>query len=380
MTAKKRKILFFSCLCLFLLLAPSAVLYTQGYRFDSQTKRITQTGGIFLKTWPKQANVYIDGKIKDKTDFFFGSVLIENLLPRPYKVEIRKDGFYPWKKTLDVAEKQVSEAKNVILFPQNPQLSPLAEAVNDAWFVPDEKQIILLKESKGSWFLEALDLQTNATRTLIAEKDVSTAGAELINVSFPQKNNSLLIEANIQSKIKYFSLDLGQPSAKLQKAEKPQLAENIYDDYKFSLLDGILYLYNKDQKKYEKFFEQLKGFELSPDSKKIAYFSDNEIWTVYLENTNEEVNKKAGENSLLIRLSEKITDCLWLDSNHVAFNANGALKISELDTRDRLNIVDLAQIKNAIGNRQEKIFWNGNEKRMYILTNNILSRSAILVP
>ena len=82
MTKKMRKILFLLCLFLFLLIAPTAILYSQGYRLDFENKKFTQTGGIFLKILPKQVEVYLDGKLRDKTDFFFGSILIEDLLPK----------------------------------------------------------------------------------------------------------------------------------------------------------------------------------------------------------------------------------------------------------------------------------------------------------
>jgi len=51
---------------------------------------IVKTGGLFIKALPKQANLYINGDFIKKTDFFFGSTLVENLLPRTYKVELKK--------------------------------------------------------------------------------------------------------------------------------------------------------------------------------------------------------------------------------------------------------------------------------------------------
>lgn len=83
---------------MFLLIAPSIVLYSQGYRIDFENKKITQTGGLFLKISPKQADIYLNGKLSRKTDFFFGSALIENLLPKKYKLEIKKTGYQSWKK------------------------------------------------------------------------------------------------------------------------------------------------------------------------------------------------------------------------------------------------------------------------------------------
>ena len=129
MTKRTRTILFLICLFLFLLIAPLAIFYSQGYRFDFDSKKITQTGGLFLKVFPKSAEIYLDGKLKKKTDFFFGSILIENLLPKKYKIEIKKEGYFTWEKNLEIREKEVTEAKNVILFPENSNFTILTKGV-----------------------------------------------------------------------------------------------------------------------------------------------------------------------------------------------------------------------------------------------------------
>ena len=146
MTKKTRKILFFGCAILFVLFAPLAIIYSQGYRINFSPgegeKIITQTGGLFLKIQPRQAKVYIDGKLKENTDFFFGSLLVENLLPGKYAIEVRKEGYSSWQKTLEIKEKTVTEAKDIVLFPENPGIETLAENIQDFWFSPDQKKLI----------------------------------------------------------------------------------------------------------------------------------------------------------------------------------------------------------------------------------------------
>lgn len=287
MTKKKRTILFLSCLFIFLFFAPSAVLYSQGYRIDFEARKIIRTGGIFLKIQPRQANVYIDGKLKKKTDFLFDSVLIENLLPKKYRIEIKKEGFHSWTKTLEVREKEVSEAKNIILFPQNPEFS----------IVPQVENILPI---------------------------------------FDQQATSSI----------------------------------------FNLENGTLYRFNNETQSLEKFFEPAKGFELSPDLKKMVYFSDNEIWVIFLEK-NDEFQKELGEKIFLIRLSEKISDCRWLNDNYLAFAANDTIKILEIDSRDRLNMINFFELKNLPDFQGDsKIFPNQN--KIYIFNNGALYSSPKL--
>ena len=119
MTKKSRTILFIFCILLFLIIAPLTVYYSQGYRFDFTGRKVTRTGGIFLQVLPKQADIYLNGTFEKKTDFLFGSALVDNLLPKKYKIEVKKEGYLAWEKTLEIKEKEVVESKSIILFPQN---------------------------------------------------------------------------------------------------------------------------------------------------------------------------------------------------------------------------------------------------------------------
>jgi hypothetical protein len=125
MTKKTRLALFLISLFLFFLLGTISIVYSQGYRFDFQTKRIVQTGGIYLKVRPGPANVFIDGKLKGKTDFFFSTIFIKNLLPGKHKIRVEKENAFPWEKNLEVKEKEVTETKNIVLIPRDLNLNVL---------------------------------------------------------------------------------------------------------------------------------------------------------------------------------------------------------------------------------------------------------------
>jgi hypothetical protein len=125
MTKKTRLALFLISLFLFFLLGTISIAYSQGYRFDFKAKRIVQTGGIYLKVTPGPANVFIDGKFKGKTDFLFGTIFIKNLLPGKHKIKVEKENAFPWEKNLEIKEKEVTEAKNIVLIPRDLNLKVL---------------------------------------------------------------------------------------------------------------------------------------------------------------------------------------------------------------------------------------------------------------
>lgn len=433
MTKKSRTILFLICLFLFVLVAPLSIFYSQGYRFDFDPpaggKRFTQTGGIFLKVRPKQVDIYIDGKLKKKTDFFFGSALVENLLPKTYKVEVKKEGYFPWKKDLEIKEREVTEVKDVILFPENLNLTSLAKVVENFWLSPDERKIILKEANSpisepptNGWTLKLYDLEKDIKSHLIKEKDISKKGADLLNLSFSENSKEISLETGVAEEIRYFSLGLIEtpPTLKETRAPLPQaensvvsqtfdgnsyyldnsghlfknkdnnnerLTErafpvkaeteyklNVFPDYIFLRENQILYLFSFELKTFEKFFEGAQDLKISPDQKKIVYSSAQEVWVLFLKE-----NKKV----LLARLSEKIENCFWLNSNYLIFNAGDKIKISETDDRDRINIWDVGEIKKPPQDKptgQAEMFWNSVEKRLYVLSEGNLYRSRVLLP
>lgn len=274
--------LFFVCFALFLIVAPLIILSSQGYRIDLNPSgggiKITQTGGLFLKVLPKQVEIFLDSKLKETTDFFFNSTLIENLMPKKYQVLVKKQGYHSWQKELEIKEKEVTAIDNIFLFPQNPEFKPLTKEETD----------------------------------------------ELLTLF----NNN----------------------------QKVVLDELLLDQETFQIL------------------EQMNGFKLSPDSKKLVYFSDYEIWVLFLKEKQNQPLKKAGQKLFLMRLSEKIKDVLWLNSYYLVFSVENKIKISEIDERDRINIIDLVEYENP------EIFFNKKDKKLYVLSNEIWYQSQALLP
>jgi len=217
------------CLFLFILIAPSVIFYSQGYRFDFDPPaggiKITQIGGLFLKVEPKQVEIYLDGKLKKKTDFFFGSALIENLLPKKYKIEVKKEEYHPWEKILEIKEKQVTEAKNIVLFPKNPNFTILTKTAEDFWFSLDGKKIILYEvdEAKASsppspaeagsvidekgWALKLYDLEKKVKSHLIAESDIYSEEVDLLKLEF-SNYEEISLEVGMKEQLKYFTLEI----------------------------------------------------------------------------------------------------------------------------------------------------------------------------
>lgn len=398
----QRKILFFSFVFLFLILGPILVLYSFGYRFDFEKKKITQTGGIFVKGQPKELKIFINGKFVKKTDFFFGSALIENLLPKKYKIRIEKEGFFPWEKELEVEEKKVTEIKNLILFPKNLNLYPIFKNISDFWFSDDGKKIIL-KEGEKNWSLKFYSLENKVKSHLIDDKEISKEKAEILNLKFLENQTEIELEIKIGKERKKFLLDLTK-TPQLREVQQIRVPENILC---YQLKDGVsyflensgflfkgssnfenkeklnekpilaekecsienlgeflflkngrdLFLFDSETKSFEKILDgvrELKAF----DSKKFLIFSNSEILIL-----------EKGKKEFLNRFSEKIENLYWINENYFIFQTENKIKVSETDTRDKVNVFEILEIK------VEKFFFNQKERKIYLLKDGTLFQS-----
>jgi hypothetical protein len=102
---KKRTRFFFIALgfTIFFILAPLIIIYTSGTLFDFRQKQTVSTGILSVQTKPDDAEVYLNGKSETTTP-----TSIRFLQPGEYEVGIKKDGYFPWQKRLEIKSGKVS--------------------------------------------------------------------------------------------------------------------------------------------------------------------------------------------------------------------------------------------------------------------------------
>lgn len=359
MTKRRKKLIFYGLTILFFIAAPATILYSTGYAFDWEKKQIIKTGGFYFKSSPKKAQIFLDGKKNGATP-----KLIDHLLPRRYAVEIIKDGFYPWKKNLEIKpDLSVTEARNILLVPKEPKITLVAEnstsSIKDYFTTTEQKEI-------NDFFLN------NASSTL---REAASWVASGNDVYFLEKTNLVLYRIN--------RLDL---SSKNQISFEPLPApknnyEILVSDNKIAVFEpgGKLFLFNEQTKTFQLLSEAVIGAYFSPDNKKLVFWNDQEIWATWLEDDLILANKKSNEKELITRYSNKIKQAVWLpDSEHIIFlvvkeNDIDSIKMTELDSRDQRNTYDIFSDKNC------EIYFNQKDKLLYIKTQNIIYSLDLLI-
>ncbi|MDP2946745.1 MAG: hypothetical protein Q8N88_01390 [Nanoarchaeota archaeon] len=449
--------------------------YCLGWRIDWTGRKIIEPGMLYLKASQKNADVYLEGIFQKKTDMFFGSILMENLMPKPYQVEIRKQGYHAWKKILGVNKRQVTEAKNVVLIPENPTLTEISKNIENMLLTPDNKKIITkeavdfedpkTKKTVKKWALKSIDVKTNLKNHLFSQDDLDPK-ADLAGIEFSQNSENAIIKTKIGETFRYFIfdfetqkgiplkfekypekilfnpfdgkglllltlpekiikdkktfLDIREMNIETGKISEPLINNivsadisnnNVYildsagfvfktapslanmekiniipvkikddADYKLTVLrEAVLLEENEalnilDEKimSFKKISDSVQGFKLSPDSKQLLYYGNNNISILFLENKIDQPHKEAGENVLLNNFPENIKNAFWFTNFYVVLNNKNKVKIMETDDRSELNMVDIFEKENP------EIIWADNN--LYILSGQTLSVSTNLLP
>lgn len=175
-----------------------AIQYAQGnYRLTNQGY-VAESGLLSANSFPTGAQVIVDGKLATATD---DTLYLE---PGTYEVEIVKDGFSPWKKTLQIEKKLVRQT-NALLFPSAPSLTPLTfTGVSNVSPSPDGQKLVYYTASASSEVkngLYVMELFNNinplqrGTRQLAEDK----TNFDLANAKFiwsPDSSEIMIIDDN----------------------------------------------------------------------------------------------------------------------------------------------------------------------------------------
>lgn len=426
MIRKTRRFIFYTFLILFIILAYIVILYSQGYSFDWRKKSLVVTGAFYFKSYPKEADIYINNEYQGKTNKF-----IKRLLPEEYSVKIFKPGYYEWQKALKVESKLVTEAKNILLIKKNPSVNQITNYnVKHLSFSNDKKKIIYLTD-KATKEIDPTKQKVADPREIITYSKFALRLMDLTNntdaqISFPRiPKLSDLLEISWSPDDKrllllfphnhYYILDLENPSEiiDLNNLIKPVSNYNVKnslfhsrDSNKIYFLsnnnlflvdltdvslvaslssgvssynltdneifyiqstDHYLYKMNLDGSIKQKIVEIPKNTQetrLSDDNKKLLWRTKNEIGVIWLEPDLEQPLRKRYEIKIVMKTLKEISQATWYSktNQHIIFVVEDEIKITELDGRDKRNTANIFSIENP------RVFYNKWNGKLYVLS------------
>ena len=84
---------------------------------------------IFLKTDPKVADIYLNNQLK----LTKSPARLTDLYQGRYDIRVTKDGYFDWKKTVEVTAGLATENEDIVLFLKNPQQLPVIQEETDSF-------------------------------------------------------------------------------------------------------------------------------------------------------------------------------------------------------------------------------------------------------
>lgn len=279
MTKKSRRILFYFGVVIFFVASTFAILDAQGYKYSFEKKKFVRTGAISLRA-NDDADVYVDDKLEGRTSFFGNTFGIDQLLPGTYSVRLQREGFSPWQKIITVQEGFVADFSHVLILPTED---------------PDEVTKLLL------------DIET-----IFLNPDISFAPTPT-PITTPRKTNRT-------------------PTPSLTPSPTPLPTEPFFIDA------GVLY--HIEGTRGDILGENVEGFMVSENRRKILWWtSTNEVWVMYLSDTDYQPYMRAGDKQLISRFAMPILQAAWYhDEDHIVLDSAG-YKIVEIDKRGGTNII-----------------------------------------
>ena len=275
----------------FALIAPVIIMYSQGYRFDVKKMKFLETGGIYVKTIPGDTTITIDDKLPSKTSSFTRDILIQNLLPENHTIKIEKDGYHSWTKTLEVDEKKVTEAKYVILFPNDIPFTSVDNDIKNFYPYPDNNRILLLTISNE---LLSYDSEKKETTKILSKTQTPY---NISNITFSGTGKRALIKTSTGL---HYLLNLESSTISLIKSMSSNTQKVIFDSGSegsfFYQVNGLIYRVNDDKQTSPRLFrkEKVDAFALNGTS---VYYLEKGLLSRdnLILNTNEVLSNKAIE-------------------------------------------------------------------------------------
>ncbi len=176
MDRKIRRKLFYSLFAAFIVLGIIVVLYANGWRIDLENFKVEKVGGIYVRSFPSDARLFLNGKQQNKNPGLFDyGRFIGNLLPKNYELKLASEGYLDWIESVSVNPSLISEIKYAVLIPKN-SISAASGTIDGFWIEND--QLITRKGGtlfygKGKLSGDTVLWQNNNDRTTVTKSSAS---------------------------------------------------------------------------------------------------------------------------------------------------------------------------------------------------------------
>lgn len=372
-----RRVIFWVFFVLFVVSAPAAILYSQGYRFDQYRQIFIHSGSITVKSIPSSANVYLNGELQtgNSLDIINNSFTLNGLRPGDYTIRVSANGYRDWEKQVGVHSGISTEFWSVFLAPDNPPVKELSASNVERFFPsPFGKHIAFVSHEQDKLKIFSYDGKNDETLAIFEGADLEFSKNKFENIEWNFKERLLVAPVLQGEKRDYLISDT-------EKQFDPALLSNLAgiklqdfhgarwspdDQWTFYFLarnaensPQILYSYNVSTKKLTEIASDALSFD----------FSNNNIYLVRTNNVIYKIDlegKEIGQITLSPvsekELGNRCRLIVYDDNRQAVISEDGMLFVYNNDTNDIIrqiadNVIDIQFSDDG----KKLLFWNNNE-------------------
>ena len=141
MSHNSRRALFYAFFLIFIILGTGIVLFSEGWRIDFPSFRVSKVGGIYVRSYPEDTRIFLNGKsVQNQSGFLSRGTLISDLFPKTYRLALTAPGYIDWHENTTVAPSLVANHKYAVLVPAEATTAATGTVLG---FGESQKHIIL---------------------------------------------------------------------------------------------------------------------------------------------------------------------------------------------------------------------------------------------
>jgi hypothetical protein len=210
MKPQTRKRIFYVFILLFVVVGAVVVLYAEGWRINLSTLEAEKAGGIYVRSYPNDAQITLSGKpVQNQSAFLSPGTFISGLFPKTYTLTLSASGYDAWTESAPVVPSLVTEMKYAVLVPKTATNIATGTAAVAGYFEADGNLVVTNASATITWFGKIIgygavvshstDLKTAIIRTISAR--ASTTAYSLYDFTGATSTNLsvLLKQSNIAS-------------------------------------------------------------------------------------------------------------------------------------------------------------------------------------
>ncbi len=387
-----RKFINYFAILLFISASMFFIFISFGYKYNFSKNKFEKTAVLYLKSYPKGADVFMNSKkYKDSTP-----VQINYLKPDAYKIEVLKDKYQKWEKQIVIKAEETVFLENISLFFADSEKSVFKQGVFEEISISPNKEMLLFYDNQNKE-LNIFDMKSE--NVSLIEKDISSVEYSLWSsdnqklllksnnkyfISFPNLNKTILdLSSYLNFKAKSFAWDKFKP-------ELLYIIDVGGNVYKFNVLDNKLeavglknilalkpegdkIFYIQTQKNqtifglFDKNSKQVPDFVGIPYSEKYEFLEPYRDYLCLLDsNAHKLYLIDPNEDNYLVKTFSSVDEASWDLYNRTLLLKNN-FEIWSYDVN-----LDKEEIINRLSSNVDVAFWHRNNNHIFYLSNNDL--------